>query len=150
MGAGRTSRLYKSLLKTRKIAVSVSAGSSWAKYPALFAFSAVPARGHTNQECEEAIYAEIEKLKTEPVSPEELAKAKTRSRASLNRQLASDSGLAAELTFYEVVTGDWRNLFRQLDRIEQVTAEDLQRVAKEYFTIKNRTVGVIKTMSSEN
>ncbi len=72
------------------------------------------------------------------------------SRASLIRQLASDTGLAAELTFYEVITGDWRNLFRQLDRIEQVTAEDVQRVAKEYFTSKNRTVGVIETMSSEN
>jgi predicted Zn-dependent peptidase len=82
------------------------------------------------------------------VSPEELTKAKTRSRASLIRQLDSNSGLAAELTFYEVVTGDWRNLFKQLDKIEQVTAADVQRVAKTYFTMKNRTVGVIETAAS--
>jgi len=113
-------------------------------------FYAVPARGHTNQECEEAIDAEIERLKTELVSPEELQKAKTRSRASLIRQLDSNRGLAAQLTFYEVVTGNWRNLFRQLDKIEQVTAEDIQRVAKEYFTSKNRTVGVIETTATEN
>jgi predicted Zn-dependent peptidase len=145
VGVGRTSRLYKSLVKEKKIAVSASAGLNPSKYPSLFMFFVVPAKGHTNQECEEAVYAEIEKLKTEPVSPEELAKAKTRSRASLIRQLDSNSGLAAQLTFCEVVMGDWRNLFYILDKIEKVTAADVQRVAQTYFTKKNRTVGVIET-----
>ena len=147
---GRTSRLYKSLVKEKKIVISAYAWRSWNKYPGLFIFRAVPAKGHTNQECEEAIYAEIERLKTELVSPEELEKAKTRSRASLIRLLASNYDLATELTFYEVITGDWRNLFKQLDKIEQVTAEDIQRVVKEYFTSKNRTVGIIKTTPTEN
>ena len=152
VGMGRTSRLYKSLVKEKKIAVYASGfqGMPGTKYPNLFLFYAVPARGHTNQESEEAIDAEIERLKTEPVTPEELAKAKTRARASLIRQLASNSGLAAQLTFYEAVTGDWRNLFRQLDKIDKVTAEDIQRVANEYFTTKNRTVGIIKTTESAN
>ena len=152
VGIGRTSRLYKSLVKEKKIAVAASGfpGLPGNKYPGLFLFYAVPARSHSNQECQEAIDVEIERLKTELVSPEELAKAKTRSRASLIRQLASNPGLAAQLTFYEVVTGDWRNLFRQLDHIEQVTAEDIQRVAKEYFVRKNRTVGVIETTAAEN
>jgi len=152
IGVGRTSRLYKSLVKEKKIAIAASGfpGLPGNKYPGLFLFYAMPARGHTNQECQEAIDVEIERLKTELVSPEDLDKAKTRSRASLIRQLASNSGLASQLTFYEVVTGDWRNLFRQLDHIEQVTAEDVQRVAKEYFVRKNRTVGVIETTAAEN
>jgi len=145
VGVGRTSRLYKSLVKEKQIAVSVNAGLNPTKYPSQFLFIAVPAKGHTNEECEQAIYAEIEKLKTEPVSPEELTKAKTRSRASVIRQLDSNSGLAAQLTFCEVVMGDWRNLFTILDRIDQVTAADVQRVAQTYFTKKNRTVGVIET-----
>jgi predicted Zn-dependent peptidase len=147
MGTGRTSRLYKSLVKEKKIAVASSGfqGFPGNKYPGLFLFYAVPARGRTNQECEQAIYAEIEKLKTEPVSPEELEKAKTRARADLIRQLASNGGLAAQLAFYEVISGDWRNLFKQLDKIEKVTAEDIQRVAEKYFTSKNQTVGVIET-----
>ncbi len=147
VGMGRTSRLYKSLVKEKKIAMAASGfqGMPGVKYPNLFLFYAVPARGHTNEECEEAIYTEIERLKSELVSPEELAKAKTRARASLIRQLDSNSGLAAQLTFYEVITGDWRNLFGQLDKIDKVTAEDIQRVAGEYFTTKNRTVGIIKT-----
>jgi len=150
VGEGRTSRLYKSLVKEKRIAVYASGfqGMPGAKYPSLFLFYAMPAKGHTNQECQEAIYAEIERLKSEPVTPEELAKAKTRARAGLIRQLASNSGLAAMLTFYEVVTGDWRNLFKQLDQIEKVTADDVQRVAKTYFTTKNRTVGAIETTAS--
>lgn len=152
VGMGRTSRLYKSLVKEKKIAVYASGfqGLPGNKYPGLFLFYAVPARGHTHQECEEAIYVEIERLKNEPVSPEELAKAKTRARAGLIRQLDSNSGLAAQLTAYEVLTGDWRNLFRQLDSIEKVTADDIQRVAKQYFTTKNKTVGVIETTVTEN
>jgi predicted Zn-dependent peptidase len=148
VGVGRTSRLYKDLVKDKKIAVSAVAGPGMDKYPSLFMFSVVPAKGHTYQECEQAVYTQIEKLKTEPVSPEELTKAKTRSRASLIWRLDSNSRLAARLTFYEVITGDWRNLFQQLDKIEQVTAADVQRVAKTYFTRKNRTVGVIETASA--
>ncbi len=150
VGVGRTSRLHKSLVKEKKIAVYAMARPARDKYPSLFMAAAVPAKGHTNRECEEAIYTEIEKLKAEPVSPQELAKAKTRSRAGLIRQLDSNSGLAAELTFYDVITSDWRNLFRQLDRIDEVTQEDIQRVAKAYFTTKNRTVGVIETTASAN
>jgi predicted Zn-dependent peptidase len=151
VGIGRTSRLYKSLVKEKRIAVYASGfqGMPGNKYPSLFLFYAVPARGHTNEESEQAIDAEIERLKTELVTPEELAKAKTRARASLIRQLASNSGLAAQLTFYQVVAGDWRNLFGQLDKIDKVTAEDIQRVAKEYFISKNRTVGIIRTMEAE-
>jgi len=152
VGMGRTSRLYKSLVKEKQIAVYASGfqGMPGYKYPGLFLFYAVPARGHTNEESEQAIYDEIERLKTELVTPEELDKAKTRARASLVRQLASNSGLAAQLTFYQVITGDWRDLFRQLDKIDRVTAEDIQRVAKEYFITRNRTVGIIETTVAAN
>jgi predicted Zn-dependent peptidase len=150
VGMGRTCRLYKSLVKEKRIAVAASGfqGMPGAKYPSLFLFYAVPARGHTSQECEQAIYVEIEKLKNELVTPEELKKAKTRARADLIRELDSNSGLAAMLTFYQVVTGDWRDLFKQLDKIDKVTAEDIQRVSKEYFTTKNRSVGIIETINS--
>jgi predicted Zn-dependent peptidase len=152
VGMGRTSRLHKSLVKEKKIAVAASGlqGLPGFKYPGLFLFYAVPAKDRTNQECEEAIYEEIEKLKTDLVTQKELEKAKTRARAYLISQLDSNSGLAEQITFYEVVTGDWRNLFTQLDQIEKVSAEDIGRVVKEYFTSKNRTVGVIETTVAQN
>ncbi|MHC4187186.1 MAG: M16 family metallopeptidase [Planctomycetota bacterium] len=147
VGIGRTSRLHKSLVKEKKIAVAASGFPNFPgnKYPGLFLFFAVPAKGFNPQECEQAIYEEIEKLKTELVSERELEKAKTRTKAGLIRQLASNSGLSAQLAYYQVVTGDWRNLFKELDKIEQVSAEDIQRVAKQYFTSKNRTVGILET-----
>ncbi len=151
MGMGRTSRLYETLVKEKRIAVAASGfqGMPGVKYPGLFLFYAVPARGHTSEENLEAIDAQIERLKNETVTKEELEKAKTRARASLIRQLDSNEGLAQQLAFFEMVTGDWRDLFQQLDRIDAVTAEDIQRVARTYFTTKNRTVGLIQTTSTE-
>jgi predicted Zn-dependent peptidase len=149
MGVGRTSRLYRSLVRDKQIAMQTSGfpGLPGVKYPGLFLFYAMPAQGHTNDECEEALYAEIDRLKNELVSEQELNKAKTRARAGLVRELDSNLGLARELTYYEVLTGNWRNLFRQLERIDQVTAEDIQRVARTYFTSTNKTVGTITTVN---
>ena len=151
LGTGRTSRLYRSLVKEKKIAVNASAfqGFPGSKYPGLFVFFATPSQGHTTQESEEAVVTEIERLKTEPVSAQDLEKFRTRSQASVVRALGSNRGLARQLTFYEVVTGDWRNLFKQLDAIDRVTAQDIQRVAREYFTSKNSVVGVIETQQSD-
>jgi len=150
LSSGRTSRLYKSMVREKKMAVSASASPGFPgnKYPALFAFFVRPARGHTNAECEQEVYAQIEKIKTEPVTAEELKKAKTSARANLIRRLASNSGLSYQLSYYQVLTGDWRNLFKQLDDIEKVTADDIQRVAQKYFTVENRTVGMIETKQS--
>ena len=147
VGQGRTSRLYKSLVKEKKIALQVGAfpGFPGNKYPNLFVFYAFPAKGHTAEEMEEAIDAEIERIKTELVSEEELKGVKTRAKANFIRGLRSNSGMASQLTFYQGITGDWRNLFRVVDQINAVTAEDIQRVANAYFQKKNRTVGMLVT-----
>ncbi len=145
LGVGRTSRLYKSLVKEKKIAVNTMIYSGGSKYPDLFVFNIIPAKGHTAAECEDAVFAEIEKLKQSPVSAEELKKAQALCKADLIKQLESNSDLAEILTFFDVLTGDWRNLFGLLDRIQQVTPADIQRVTGEYFITKNRTVGVIET-----
>ncbi len=152
LSSGRTSRLYKSLIKDKKIAVSASASGGFPgeKYPGLFAFFALPSRGHTNAECEQAINEQIQLLKNEPVTDDELQKAKTRVRAGLIRQLGSNMGLARQLASYEVLTGDWRNLFKRIDEIDKISAADIQRIAKEYFIEKNRTVGAIETITEKN
>jgi predicted Zn-dependent peptidase len=148
LSAGRSSRLYKSLVKEKKIAVGSFGGPGLPgeKYPNLFLFVAVPSKDHTNQECEDAIYEEIEKLKTELITPEDLKAIKTRTRANFIRQLESNQGLAMQLTFYQAVQGDWRELFKQLEKINQVTAEEIKRVANEYFQKKNRTVAELVTI----
>ena len=91
------------------------------------------------------IHAEIEKLKTQDVSDEELRSIKTRAKADLIRSLNDNQGLAAELAEYQAYYGDWRELFREIDRIEAVTKADIRRVANKTFTEENRTVGMIET-----
>jgi predicted Zn-dependent peptidase len=146
LSSGRTSRLYKSLVRDKKLAIQAAGFSGFPgeKYPNLFAFFAVPAQGKTNEECLKAIDEEIDKLKTEPVSEEDLKAVKTRARANLIRSLANNAGMASELAYYQAITGDWRNLFKQLDEIDAVTAADIQRVAKAIFVNTNRTIGTIE------
>ncbi|MFQ5817959.1 MAG: M16 family metallopeptidase [Terriglobia bacterium] len=143
LSAGRTSRLYRSLVQEKKLAVFAGGFSGFPgqKYPNLFFFLCVAAAGHTNEENEEAMLAELERLKAELVTEEELARVKRRARAQLVRQLGSNSGLGSQLASYQVLTGDWRNLFREVEAIDKITREDIQRVAKTYFTERNRTVG---------
>jgi predicted Zn-dependent peptidase len=146
LSSGRTSRLYKSLVRDKKLAIQAQGFSGFPgqKYPNLFAFFAVPAQGKTNEECLAAIDEEITRLKKEPVSDDDLKAVKTRARADLIRGLSSDAGMAAQLTFYQVMTGDWRTLFKQLDKINAVTPADIQRVANSVFVNSNRTIGTIE------
>jgi predicted Zn-dependent peptidase len=146
MSEGRTSRLYRALVRDKKIA-SVSAGFSGlpgTKYPHLFAFYAAPLPGHTTKEVGDAIHAEIDRLKKEDISDDELKMIKTRSKANLIRGLADNEGLATQLAIYERRYGDWRELFRSVDRIDQVTKADIRRVANQIFVDTNRTVGIIE------
>jgi predicted Zn-dependent peptidase len=147
MSEGRTSRLYRALVRDKKIA-AFSAGFSGlpgTKYPHLFAFYAVPLPGHTTKEVGEAIHAEVERLKKEDISDDELKMIKTRTKANLIRGLGDNEGLATQLAIYQTRYGDWRELFRSVDRIDKVTKADIRRVANETFQDTNRTVGVIET-----
>jgi predicted Zn-dependent peptidase len=143
---GRSSRLYRSLVRDKKISVQAAGfpGLPGQKYPGLFLFLSAAAQGHTNEESEKAITEEVERLKKELVPKEELDGVKRRARADLIRGLGNNTGLASQLANWQVLTGDWRNLFRQLDKINAVTPEDVQRVAKNTFLKTNLTVGVIE------
>ena len=138
---GRTARLYKSLVRDQKIAADAEGFSGFPgeKYPGLFAFYAVPVPGHTPDEMRDAIHKEIDKLKTADVTDEELQMFKTRARASVLRGLANNEGLAQQLAEYQTRYGDWRELFRELDRIDKVSKADVRRVASKVFVESNRT-----------
>ena len=108
----------------------------------------MPAQGHTNAESEKAIEDEIERLKKEPVTKVELDGVKRRARSSLIRGLGDNTSLALQLANWQVLTGDWRNLFRQLDKINAVTPADIQRVSNTVFIKRNRTVGTIEPLET--
>jgi predicted Zn-dependent peptidase len=150
MSNGRTSRLYRALVRDKKIA-SDSAGFTGLpgnKYPHLFAFYAFPLPGHKPDEMADAIHVEIEKLKKEDIGDEELRMIKTRAKANLIRSLGSNEGLANSLALYQARYDDWRELFRSVDRIDKVTKADIRRVANQTFVPTNRTVGIIETRAA--
>ena len=140
---GRTSRLYSSLVEKQQLALSAQGFSGFPgdKYPNLMLFYALTAPNRTVEQVATGLRAEIEKLKTEPVSAIELDRVKTQAKAGLLRSLDSNSGMAQLLMEYEVKTGSWRNLFKELERLNAVTAADVQRVAVATFKPENRTIG---------
>jgi predicted Zn-dependent peptidase len=147
LSSGRTSRLYRSLVRDKKIAAGAGGfgGFPGDKYPNEFVVFAFTTPGHTPQEARDAIRAELERLKGEDVAAEELRMVKTRAKANLIRGLASNSGLAGQLATAQARYGDWRELFRQVDRIDKVTAADIRRVAEATFKEGNRTVGIMES-----
>ncbi len=147
MSNGRTSRLYRALVRDQKIASYAEGitGVPGVKYPHLFAFLAVPLPGHTPEEMAAAIHAEIDRLKKEDISDDELKMIKTRAKAGLIRGLDSNEGLAEQLAIYQTRYGDWRELFGSVDRIDKVSKADIRRIAAKVFVDTNRTVGMIET-----
>jgi len=147
LSSGRTSRLYRALVRDKKIAVSASGFSGFpgVKYPNLFAFFSIPAQGHTPAEIRDAMHTEINRLVTEDVTDDELKMVKTRMRADLVRGLADNEGLAEELATYQTLFGDWREMFRSVDRVDKVTKADIRRVAAKTFVANNRTISTLET-----
>ncbi len=148
---GRVSRLYRSLVRDQQIAAVAEGfgGFPGTKYPGLFAFYAVPLPGHTPQQMRVAIHKEIEKLKNADVTDEELAMFKTRARVDLLRSLGNNQGLAESLATYQQRYGDWRELFRQLSKIDKVSKADIRRVANKVFVESNRTYAMIETVEEK-
>ena len=151
LGSGRTSRLYTNLVKDQKIAVNASSFTDFpgSKYPNMIVFFAFPSKDYTAADTEKAIEEEIDRIRNEEVTEEELSRAKVRARVNLIRGLDSNMGLAIQMAYFHVLTGDWRNLFHSIDAINEVTAEDIKRVANQYLVSKNRTVASIVTMDDE-
>jgi predicted Zn-dependent peptidase len=148
---GRTARLYRSLVRDQQIAATAEGFSGFPgeKYPGLFAVYAVPLPGHTPEEMRTAIHKELDRLKTEDISDEELARFKTRAKADLLRGLADNEGLAHQLAEYQTRYGDWRQLFRELDKINAVTKADVRRVANKIFVDSNRTSARIEFVAPQ-
>jgi predicted Zn-dependent peptidase len=95
----------------------------------------------------EAIHSEIERLKKEDISDDELKMIRTRAKANLLRGLSSNEGLASELALYQSRYNDWRELFHQVENLDKVSKADIRRIANQTFVPTNRTVGIIENVA---
>ena len=141
--SGQSSRMYKRIVDKDQLALSVSGGSDWSFDPSLFSIAAQPKAGIDPVAVEKAIYEELDKVKTDSVTGQELEKAKNILLATFYRQMKTISGRSNALGTYEVFFGTYRKLFSAADDFAKVTAADVQRVAKQYFTTNNRTVATL-------
>ena len=141
---GRTSRFYKNIVE-KSIAVSANAinGYPGGRYDNLFVISATPRSPNTTADVEAAIYAELERLKTEPVEEKEFKRILKQVDASFIRGLSSNAGMARQLTYYEALAGDWRYILGWRENMYKITPEDIMKVANTYFIKSNRTVATL-------
>jgi predicted Zn-dependent peptidase len=137
--ATRTGRLYKGLVLTNKVATDVEAGQHAMKFGGMFYAYGEVAENHTPDEVEQGIYREIEKLQNNEVPAQELQKVKNNFAAGEYRKLASNMAILQQLIRTDG-NGRWQEINEAGAKIQAVTAADVQRVAKTYFTKENRAV----------
>jgi len=136
---GQTGRLRKSLVLDQQIASSASAGQQSQRWNGSFFLAAETKGEATPAALEAALWAELDKLRAEPVPMDELAKVKNQIVAESYRNLENPFFLLLQLLFYDG-WGDWKYLNEWSAKTLAVTPEDVQRVAKQYFSVENRTV----------
>jgi predicted Zn-dependent peptidase len=146
LGGGRWSRLYKTLVKEKKIAVQVgcSTGEPGEKYPNLMMMYIVPASGQDPGAVEQAAYDVIaDAMGGKPFTNEELDGSKVRVRAQKIGSAEDNGELAGELAQAQALYGGWREFFREQERVQTLTPDDLTAVMREGLVKSNRTVATI-------
>lgn len=139
----RTGRLHKKLVLKDKLATDTWAWTRGRKYAGEFNIGAEIAEGRTLKETEEALYAQLEKLKNEPVPAKEVQKVKNNFAAAEYRRLSSNHPILMAIMRAEGTSG-WRAINESGPKLQAVTPADIQRVAKKYFTRENRAVAIYK------
>lgn len=137
---GQSSRLYQKLVKEKEMVTSVAGYMDEKRGVGAFFSNATLRPGVKTEDVEAAIYAEIERLKKEPIADWELQKAKNSTRRSLINGLQSSLLRAITIGQYAVYYNDPNLINTRLDKVAAVTKEDVQRVANKYLLDTNRTV----------
>jgi zinc protease len=143
----RSARLYRALVET-EIATHASASYRPSIDPGMIHFDGTVRDNRTLAEFEAAIEAEIDRIRQEPVSEDELAKVRKQVRAQFAYTIERVSNQARWLGWMEML-GDWQGFETFIDRLSTVTAADVQRVAETYLKPTNRTVGWFEPVSSK-
>jgi len=137
---GRTSRLYKALVVDKQLVTDVNVfGAPGSRYPNLMVLSMTPRSNCSCTDIEDAVYAELERFKTEPLSSSELETARKQIMTSVLRGLKGNSGLARMLSSYQDL-GDWHYLVDYEKHLNSITPEDIMDIAQRYLRAENRTV----------
>lgn len=145
-----SARLSRELIRGRELAVSAGAGySATDRLPTLFYFEATPRPGVEPAQIEQAIKGEIEKLQTALPTDAELARIKTQVVAQKIYQQDSLFYVGTEIGALEAIGLPWRLRDEYVDRIKQVTAEQVQAVARKYLIESSATVAYLLPVEAQ-
>lgn len=144
LSRGKSSRLYQGLVYDQKTSLAVGAEYSLMQSdPSLFYFYALVSPGQKVEAVEESLHREIARLQNEPPTELELQRAKNQVEAAHVFEQDSNFRKAMLLGQAETIGAGWKRVDQFLERIRAVTPKDVQRVAKQYLTEDNRTVGIL-------
>jgi len=137
---GQSSRIYRKLVYETGLALTAFGGGNIIEHPNLFFAVGIVQPGHTPEEVEKALIAELDRMVAEPVSAHELERAKNQFARDyiLGRETIQEK--ATQLAHAAVIHNDIRTADGEFDIFQRITAEDIQRVARKYFTPSNRLV----------
>jgi zinc protease len=137
---GQSSRIYKALVYDKQIAVAAFGQANLIEAPNLFYAVGIVQPGHTPQEVADALIAELDRLKAEPISAHELQRAKNQFARDYILGRQSDQDKAQELAHAVVIHNDIKTADAEFEIFQNITAAEVQRVAQTYFTRDNRLV----------
>ncbi len=141
LDGGNSARFASRLVRGQQIAASANAGYDlYARLPSLFTLSGIPVKGQTLGALEAALKAQLEQLKKEPVTVEELARIKAQVLADSIYERDSVFYQAMKLGMAETVGLGWQKVDEYVDKVKAVTAEQVMAVAKKYLISKHLTV----------
>jgi predicted Zn-dependent peptidase len=143
LSSGNSSRLVKSLVMDTTIASSVSTGLDNGFDPTLFVVFGVAGDNVSAPDLEKAIEKQIDMIIQNGVSDAELQKVKNQKLMEFYHTLETINGKANSLGTYDVFFGDHKKMFEAPENYKKVTVDDIKRVAAQYFTERNRTVGYL-------
>lgn len=149
LSSGKSSRLYSALVDGKQLATSVFSSYGESFDPTTFDFYAIAGKGVNEMDLENAIYAELEKVKKDGITDKELQKVKNQKLIEFYNQVETINGKSNNIGTYEVFFGDYKKMFEAPDRYNKVTADDIKRVANKYFNRTTRTVGILKSNTAE-
>jgi zinc protease len=150
LAGGPSSRLHRRLIVEAQLASSVLGQVPPTRDPGLFSIWVQLTRGHTAEQADAILVAEVARLLETPVEPMELEAARNRLETELWRDLGSSRGRAEMLGHFEVVAGDFRLLLGRAAAYGQVSAGDVARVAQSYFGDRARSVVIARPTPSPN
>jgi len=140
---GQSSRIYRKLVYEQQIALAAFGGGNIIEDPNLFYAVAIVQPGHTAQQAIDGLIAELDRLRTDPITPAELQQAKNQFARDYIFSRESNKDKAMQLGHAVVIHNDIKTADGEFDIFMNITQADVQRVARKYFTPENRLVMTI-------